>query len=101
MSKTKTKEKRTLQTITSPHKITVKPTVMQRIKNLGGKIMKRRDKKGRFSDKKNLSQEKHERDYVKRVAKNWIEKLDQCNSNEKVEIKAGQLRRLAEFIQQS
>ena len=61
---------------------------------------KRRDKKGRFSDQKNLSKEKHERDYVKRVAQTWEEKLDYSDSTEKIEIKAGQLRRLCEYILQ-
>ena len=100
MSKTK---KKTLQKIESPHKIEVKPTLVQRVKMLGGKIMRkaRRDKKGRYSDRKYLSNEKHEKNYVKRVAKNWIERLDQYDSHEKVEIKAGQLRRLAEYIRQS
>jgi len=103
MSKTKKKEKRTLQKIESPHKIEVKPTLVQRVKKLfGGKIMKkaRRDKKGRYSDREYLSNEKHEKDYVKRVAKNWLEKLNEYDSHEKVEIKAGQLRRLAEYIRQ-
>jgi len=61
----------------------------------------RRDKKGRFSDREHLSHEKHERDYVKRVAKNWNERLEDYGSHEKVEIKAGQLRRLSEYILQS
>jgi len=63
--------------------------------------MKRRDKKGRFSDREHLSQEKHERDYVKRVARNWNERLDDYEASDKLEIKAGQLRRLCEFILQS
>jgi len=69
---------------------------------LGGKIMRkaRRDKKGRYSDREYLSNEKHEKDYVKRVAKTWIKRLDQYESHKKVEIKAGQLRRLAEYIRQ-
>ena len=61
---------------------------------------KRRDKKGRFSDRKHLSKEKHERDYVKRVARTWEEKLDYSDANKKIEIKAGQLRRLCEYILQ-
>jgi hypothetical protein len=60
----------------------------------------RRDKKGRYSDREYLSQEKHERDYVRRVAKRWSEKLEDYDSHEKVEIKAGQLRRMSEFILQ-
>ena len=103
MSKTKNKEKRTLQRIKSPHKIEVNPTLVQRVKKLfGGSIMRksRRNKKGRYSDRENLSTEKHERAYVKRVAKNWIDRLDKYDSHEKVEIKAGQLRRLAEYISQ-
>ncbi|RLE39499.1 hypothetical protein DRJ17_00940 [Candidatus Woesearchaeota archaeon] len=60
--------------------------------------MKRRDKKGRFSDRESLSREKHERVYVRRIAKQWVERLSEINSSEKVQIKAGQLRRLAEYI---
>jgi hypothetical protein len=94
------KKKRTLQKIKSQHKIEVKPTLVQKVKLFGGRIMRkaRRDKKGRYSDRECLSNEKHERDYVKRVAKAWIEKLDRYESHEKVDIKAGQLRRLAEYI---
>ena len=93
-------KRKTLQKITSPQKLKVKPTIKQRIGLLKGKIIQkiRRDKKGRYNDREYLSNEKHEMAYVKRVARSWADKLSEVNSRKNVQIKAGQLRRLVEYI---
>ena len=69
----------------------------------GGKQMTtkkpiRRNDEGKFSDKLNYSGEPDERRYVRKVAKNWLPKLQSKPYKDKIEITVGQLQRLCEYI---
>ena len=74
---------------------------MSMFKNKEGKEMRRNKRTGRFSDKLNYSGEPHERRYVRQVAKRWIPRLQMMEYNDKVEITAGQLQRLCEYIKET
>jgi len=90
--------KKTLQRITSPRKIKVKATLADRVKQLGRKLIGKRDHKGRFNDRELLSSEDHEISYVKKTAKEILEQTADKKSSDQIPIKASQLRRLCEYI---
>jgi hypothetical protein len=49
-------------------------------------------------DRKLLSKEKHELDYVKRVARQILKKTKDLNPEGEVSVEVGQLRRLCKYI---
>ena len=67
-------------------------------------VGQRRNSKGKYSDKKNLSEEQHEQKYVKQLAREYLEKTKNLPYNYMIgklfgkKLMAGQLERMAHYI---
>jgi len=60
----------------------------------------RKNKEGKYSDRENLSKEKHELQYVKKMAKEQLDALEKKESHKNVLIRVSKLRRLCDYVLQ-